>query len=220
MGGKPREDQKPAVMLAIHEHLNIHGPSNWGPVKERFPDVSAATFWRWVKEAKAEIESSASRHGTAAIKLAQKRIRTMVDVSPERTDKQIKAQLPVAPSPAVIASMPGELATEVFDFMAYFNRMADRIELVARSAEGVDQDGKPKARNPMLLLAAARAQATVLQTYLQSQALIWDYEKLSRQNELVMQEIAKLDPDSKKALLVRLRELNSREGFTIDAQVR
>jgi hypothetical protein len=43
------EEQIQNLDEAIEQHLERHGARNWKMVKERFPDISNATFWRHVK---------------------------------------------------------------------------------------------------------------------------------------------------------------------------
>lgn len=216
---RPSEKAKPAVLAAITEHLNLHGPQNWDELMARFPDVSRATFFRWVKEAKDAIEANASAHGTTALKLAQKRIRSSIETTPERTQKQLKAQLPVAPSPAIIADMPGELAAQTFDFMAYFHKIVADADLV-RQAAVKTEDGIEKAKNPVLLDNNIRRRLGVIETWLHSMEVVWNLEKMQELYRLVIEEVGKADPDTQRAILARLRDLNTKRGLTANATIR
>jgi len=202
---RPKEHNKTAVMAAITEHLNLNGPSNWDELMPRFPDVSRATFFRWVREAKEAIESAAAAHGTTALKLAQKRIRSSVE-TPEHTRKQLKAQLPVAPSPAIVADMPGELAAQTFDFMAYFHKIVADADLVRSAAVTKNEDGTEKAKNPVLLDNNIRRRLGVIETWLHSMELVWNLEKMQELYRLVIEEVGKADPDTQRAILARLPE--------------
>src|ERR1700741_2662499 len=119
--GRPKEDQKAEIKHAVHDHLQLNGPRGWPAVMAKFPDISRATFFRYVKEVQNEIESAAISRGGAELALAQKRIAARVN-SPDQTTKRIKAHLPASPSPAVIASL-GEAGGQTFDFLAYFNQV-------------------------------------------------------------------------------------------------
>lgn len=217
---RPKEDKKAAVIAAITEHLNLHGPQNWDELMARFPDVSRATFFRWVKEAKDAIESQAAAHGTTALKLAQKRIRSSIEATPERTQKQLKAQLPVAPSPAIIAEMPGELAAQTFDFMAYFHKIVADADLVRSAAVSKNEDGTDKAKNPVLLDNNIRRRLGIIETWLHSMELVWNLEKMQELYRLVIEEVGKADPDTQRAILTRLRDLNTKRGLTANATIR
>lgn len=207
-------------MAAITEHLNLHGPQNWDELMARFPEVSRATFFRWVKEAKDTIESQAANHGTVALKLAQKRIRSSIESTPERTQKQLKAQLPVAPSPAIVADMSGDMAEQTFDFMAYFHKIVADAELVRSAAVTTDAEGKEKAKNPILLDNNIRRRLGVIETWLHSMELVWNLEKMQELYKLVIEEVGKVDPDVQRAILARLRDLNTKRGLTANARIR
>jgi hypothetical protein len=217
---RPKEDRKPEVMRAIHEHLHLHGPQNWSALMAQFPDVSRPTFFRWIKEAKESIESQASSHGTAALKLAQKRIRSSIETTPERTERQIKAHLPVAPSPAVIADAPGELVSETFDFMAYFNDIVRDAQMVRDSNVTKNEDGTERLKNPVLMDRNLARRISIIQTWLQSIETVYNIEKLQELYHLIIDEVGKVSPEVQQAILVRMRELNNRRGITMAARIR
>lgn len=216
---RPKDDKKAAVLLAITEHLNLHGPQNWNELMVRFPDVSRPTFFRWIKEAKEAMESQASSRGTGALKLMQKRIRSQVEVNPERTQMQLKAQLPVAPSPALLSQMPGEVVHQTFDFMSYFAEVVEDAELVKQSAITVNADGTKKVKNPMLLDNNIRRRLDIMTTFIQSVQAVWNLGKMEELYDAVIEEIGKVDPETQQAILARLRDLNNRRGMTVHARL-
>lgn len=220
MGGKPREDQKPAVMLAINEHLNLHGPKNWQPVMERFPDVSAATFWRWVKEAKASIETAAGKQGNAALALKQKQIRSQVELKPERVQRDIKAHLPAVPSPAVIAGGHPDVVRETFNFMAFFHEIVADSNLLRESTIHRSEDGTVKLRNPVMMDKSLQRRLSIIETYLHSIETIYNVERLRELYNVIIEEVAKVDPNVSRVILARLRDLNNKRGLTMSADLR
>jgi hypothetical protein len=220
MSGKPREDQKPAVMLAINEHLNLHGPKNWGPCQARFPDVSAATFWRWVKEAKATVETAAGKHGNAALALKQKQIRSQVELKPDRVAREIKSQLPAAPSPAVIAGGNPALMRETFNFMAFFGEIVEDSNLLRESTIIRNDDGTVKLRNPMMMDKSLQRRLSIIETYLHSIETLYNVERMRELYNLIIEEVGKVSPDLQRVILVRLRELNNKRGLTMSADLR
>jgi hypothetical protein len=46
--------QKLQALADIRGHLRQHGSKNWGTLRTRLNFVGAATFWRWIREAKAQ----------------------------------------------------------------------------------------------------------------------------------------------------------------------
>lgn len=217
---RPKEDKKLAVMAAIGEHLNLHGPQNWDELMARFPDVSRATFFRWIKEAKEDIEAQASRQGTAALKLAQQRIRSSVEVSPERTKREMKAQLPTAPSPAVIAKVPGELVEQTFDFMAYFQDIVRDANMTRNANVVKNEDGTERLKNQMMMDRNLSRRISIIQTWLQSIETVYNVERLQELYHLIIDEVGQSDPEVQQRILVRLRDLNNRRGLTMTARLR
>jgi hypothetical protein len=43
------DDRAQFLREAIKRHLKIHGPREWNLIREQFPEISHATFWRHVK---------------------------------------------------------------------------------------------------------------------------------------------------------------------------
>ena len=217
---RPKEDRKPEVMRAIHEHLHLHGPQNWSDLMVKFRDVSRPTFFRWIKEAKEAIESQASSHGTAELKLAQKRIRSSVESTPERTRKQVKVHLPASPSPAVIASLPGDVVESTFNFMAYFHEIVRDMQMVRDSAVVKNEDGTERLKNPMLMGNSAAQRLRAIETWIRSMELMYSFERNQEFQRIIIEELGKVDPSLQQAVLVRMRELDNRIGLTADARIR
>lgn len=216
MGGKPREDQKPAVMQAIEDHLNLHGPTNWGPCREKFPDVSDSTFWRWVKEGKQNIESAAGRQGNAALALKQKQIRTQVERMPDSVQREIRQHMP---SPAAVVGTSPELLRETFNFMAFFDEIVADSKLLRESTITKDENGVTKLRNPLMMDKSLGRRMALIETYLHSIETLYNVERLRELYNVIMQEIGMVSPDLQAVIMVRLRELNNRSGLTMAASL-
>lgn len=216
---RPKEDQKPEVMQAIAQHLNIHGTSNYSELFEKFPKVSRATFFRWIKEAKDKFEANASEHGTLALQLAQKRIRSSVELSPENSQRQIKAHLPVAPSPAIIAALPSAAVQQTFNFLAFFYEILYDVSLLRATAVTIGEDGKEKAKNPMLLEKVVGKKLDILDTWIKSQEFMFGLEQMEKLFMVVIEEVGRVSPEAQAAILVRLRAADSLNGLTINANL-
>lgn len=206
-------------MAAINEHLNLNGPQNWDEVMARFPDVSRATFFRWIKDAKEAIESTASGYGTGALQLAQKRIRSKVEVTEERTKRELKAHLPVAPSPAVVAAQNGELMEETFNFMAYFQDIVRDAKMTRDANVVKNDDGTERLKNPMMMDRSLARRISIIETYLHSIETIYNTEAMRELYRAVIEEVGKISPEAQRAILVRLRDLNNRRGLTMAARL-
>lgn len=216
---RPKEDQKPEVMQAIAQHLSIHGTSNYSELFEKFPKVSRATFFRWIKEAKDKFEANASEHGTLALQLAQKRIRSSVELAPENSQRQIKAHLPVAPSPAIIAALPPAAVQQTFNFLAFFYEILYDVSLLRATAVTIGEDGKEKAKNPMLLEKVVGKKLDILDTWIKSQEFMFGLEQMEKLFMVVIEEVGRVSPEAQAAILVRLRAADSLNGLTINANL-
>lgn len=216
---RPKEDQKPEVMRAIAEHLSIHGTNNYADLFAKFPKVSRATFFRWIKEAKDDFENVASEHGTLALQLAQKRIRSDTELTPLATQEKLKAQLPAIPSPAIVAGLPPGAVKQTFNFIAFFYEILADIALLRSAAVKVDADGNQKLVNPMLLDKVVGKKRDMMDTYIRSQEFLFGLEQMEELFRVVIDEIGKVSPEVQQAILVRMRGANDAIGFNSNARL-
>lgn len=210
---RPKETNKDAIKLAISEHLALHGPTGWPDVMARYPDTSRATFFRYVKEVREEIEAAAAVRPGADLKAVQKRIRAQV--APNQPG-QLKKHIPAAPSPAIVAGL-GDGAVEVFNFMATFNQIVADANMMRTASVSTDADGNEKLKNPMLMDRSVGRRLDLIETWLRAQDLVWNLEKMQELYRLILEEVGKADPQTQQAILGRIRALNNQRGMTIDA---
>lgn len=213
---RPKETNKAEILTAISQHLALHGPNDWSAVMAKYPDVSRATFYRYIKEVREGIEEKTVEQGPAALRLAQKRIKA--SVAPERVVKKVKAHLPASPSPAVIAEL-GSVAQPVFNFFAYFNQLVADQEMVRNASVRKNDDGTETLKNPVMMDRNNARKLQIIETWLHSQELVWNYEKLQELYRLVIEEVGKASPDVQQNILVRLRSLDNKRGITADARL-
>ena len=217
---RPTNDKKPAIMRAITEHLHLHGPTKYDELLAKFPDLSRPTFYRWLKEAKDSIEDVASEHGTLALQLVQKRLRSDVELSPQVTQQKLKAQLPAIPSPAIVAGLPPGAVQQTFNFIAFFYEILYDIALLRETAVTVDPvTGKEKAKNPMLLDKVVGKKRDMLDTYIRSQEFLFGLEQMEELFRVVVEEIGKVSPEVQQAIMVRMRAANDSIGFNVNARI-
>ena len=71
--------RKAEVVAALKEHITEFGERDWGRVLRRFPKISSASFWRYVREARApEVDSEAEPFIEPAVaELAAQRPRSL-----------------------------------------------------------------------------------------------------------------------------------------------
>ena len=209
--------QRSALKLAISQHLNLHGPNNWDELRAKFPDVSRATFFRYVKDIKEDMEARASDIGTAELRAMQKRIRSKT-ATPDTTKRTLKANVPVSPSPAAIVGL-GSGAEEVFNFMAHFNQLLADTQMLRAASVAITPEGQEKLKNPMLMDKSIGRRVDLIETWLRSQDMIWNFERMQQLYQVIIEEVGRADPDTQQAILARIRTLNNRTGMTVDARL-
>ncbi len=220
-------EQNKAIIEACREHLMLGESGDWHAVRIRFPDVPRSTFFRLVEVAKREIESSAVKTDSPeALRRAQERIRRSIERPKdiERIQRKMKAHLPQAPAPSVVAELAPEIRDRVFDFMSYFHGVVRDAELmrsksVRREVDPVTGDTRELLVNPMLMDNSIRRRLQIMETYLQSMDQLYNLEKIQELYRLVIDEVGKADPAAQQAILARLRELNNQRGLTMAAVV-
>lgn len=214
---RPSEERKPEVIEAIQQHLMIEGPQNWDAITAKYPDIARSTIFRWIKEVRESIEDHAGEHGAGALRLAQKRIRASVE-PPEKTQERIKAHLPAAPSPAVIAGQDAHVE-QVFNFMAYFSRILKDADLVRDAAMAKNEDGTERLKNPMLMDKSVARRLGVIETYLHSMETVWNLEKMQEVYRTIIAAVGKADPETQRVILAELRKANNQFGLTMNARI-
>lgn len=212
------DDQKQDIINKIRDHIMIEGPRNWDVLMSKHPDVSRATFWRLVKETRERIENHAAEdaNGPGALRETQKRIRERV-ATPDQLQEKIKAHLPVAPSPAVVAAAPQD-AMKAFNFFAFFDRIVADAELSRGQNLRQNPDGTTKIINPAMFDRNIARRLNILQTYLQSVETVYNMDRIRELYELIVEEVGKADPEVQQAVLARLRALNNKRGLTMAAR--
>lgn len=207
------EARKKEIVEAVRSHLMLHGPQRMGELKNQFQDVSRATFYRLVEKARAEMENQAAAQGAGALKMAQQRIKARVETT-DKVQERVKAQLPTAPSPAIVTGL-GSAAGDIFDFMAYFRNIVDDADLLRSSLVTTDADGKTKVKNPVMFDRNIARRLDIIESWLHSQQLVYNLERIQELYKVVIEAVGQADPDTQRAILSRLRQLNKERGLTI-----
>lgn len=210
------DDKKREILTAIHEHLMLEGPKNWDKVQERFPEISRPTLFRYIKEVREQVEDAAGVISKEQLIFAQKRIRQKVE-KPEKVQEKIRAHLPTAPSPAIIAADP-QGAVKAFDFMRYFHGILADAEMVRNSAVTKNDDGTEKLRNPVVMDRSVARRLAIIETYLHSMETVYNIEKIQELYQIVINAVGKADPETQQAILAELRRANNSHGLTMAAQ--
>ncbi|ATI15674.1 hypothetical protein [Bordetella phage vB_BbrM_PHB04] len=211
------DDQKSALIDQIREHLLIEGPRNWEGLEAKWPEVSRSTLWRLIRETRERMEGQAAMSGSPGeLREVQKRIRERVEPA-EHIQERIKAHLPTAPSPAVVAASPRDVM-KAFNFFAFFDRIVKDAELARGSNLRENPDGTVKVINPAMFDRNISRRLGILQTYLQSVEVIYNVERIRELYELIMDAVGEADPEVQQAVLAKLRALNNKRGLTMAAR--
>lgn len=214
---KISDETRAEVLKAISEHLLVTGPGDWDSLRNRYPEVSRATFFRWVEQCKRNIEASANSPG--ALRVAQQRVRSTV-MPAEQSQEEIAKHVPSAPSPAVVAGMGGQKAAQVFDFLAHFKGIVDDAELMRESLVAIDPEtGKRKVKNPVMLDKNIARRLQIGQNYLEAMQLLYNQERIRELYQIVIQAVGQADPATQQAILAKLREANNKHGITLAAEL-
>ncbi len=211
------ETDRDAIKLAISEQLALNGNVSWETFKEKYTHLARPTFFRYLAQVREEMEAVAADRGGQELKLMQRRIKRQVR-TPEITEKKLKANLPVAPSPAVLVGI-GPAASDVFDFMASFNDIVADVKMLRDASVTPNGEGGYKLKNPMLMDKSVGRRIELIDTWVKTQDLVWNLERMQELYRVVIEEVGKADPETQQAILARIRTLHNRAGLTADARL-
>lgn len=217
--------QKSAFKAAVAQHLSTVGANNWKVVLEQFPDVAEPTKWRWIREAKAADVPRPELINSRA-KLVQKVKKLPPDArtaeARENGTEHIAKQLPAAPRPEYIART-GEAGMQTLDFVAEIHKLyADASMLRAYAMKNkTDADGvvSEAINNPVAFDKSIVRRAGLLETAIKAVQEVWDLRTMQNFYETIIDEIGKESPEAQKRIMVRLAELNSRQGMTMSMRL-
>jgi hypothetical protein len=204
----PNPERENAI-ADIAAHLAQHGPGDWKKIRDRYPAVSDAAFWRYVKEARRR--PAPQPFIEAARRVLAERAAAMTH---DEKIGAITANLPAAVSPDFIARN-GERGQAQLRLIDRFEQLFD--DAILLRAFAMHEDGR-RIKNPVIFGSTISMRDGLLRTALQATQAIWDLRRSQELWDLAMDEIAAESPECVGRILVRLTELNSRAGFT-DARV-
>ena len=221
------QERKAECIASIRQHLATRGSSDWASLIDQFPDVSDASIWRWIREAKNSHEPA--QLVTAQAKLRQRVKKHGVDagaiggvpgkIQPGEvaTMRHLSRQLPAVPSPAYVAR-EGEAALQKLDFAAELNHLYGDALMIREYATKKLEDGSEAIKNPVMFERQIMARAKLIDTAINTLREIWDLRTMQDAFAAVLEEVAAESPDCQRRILARLQALNSRVGMSMFAK--
>lgn len=200
--------QRDAVILSIEEHLATHGPQRWALVRDRWPDISEASWWRLVARAKRKIADEAILEESRR-KLAERAAQTTAEEKAEA----VAANLPATVSPDFV-SKSGSRGMAQLDLLSKFESLFADAMLLREYA--VNPEGKIK--NPHFFRDSVALRDKLLGTALRACESIWNLRRQISFYDLVVEEIAKASPEVAQQIMERLQKLNEECGMSFVAR--
>jgi hypothetical protein len=218
--------QKAEFLEAVTLHLATVGANNWKMVLERFPDIPEPTKWRWIRIAKgADVPKPQLINAKARIVQKVKKAGGTDRQREARANKteKIAMHLPAAPSPNYIAKT-GESGLQNLDFVAEIHALygdAQMLRAYAMKTRADPETGElvEVINNPAAFDKSIVRRAGLLETAIKAVQEVWDLRQMQNFYEIVIDEIGRESPETQKRIMVRLAELNSRQGFTTSLRV-
>lgn len=186
-----RED----VYLAILEHVRRGDSGNWKVVRDRFPEVPAATFWRYVRRARKSTVNEAS------IAEARKRLADHVETTSRAQIAlhacEVDSDADHVPLPSVAAGF------QQLNLLGHLDTLFRDIELLKSYA--LNEEGRIK--QPHFFSQAISMHDRAIGTTLKCAESAWDLQKMWDFYDAVVSEVAVASPEIAKNIMSRLSQL-------------
>ena len=199
--------RKEACKAAILDHITNVGPREWNVVRDAFPDVPPASFWRLVRATRAEVlidKVQAIPTGDEAAQDAA--INEAFSSDYANLASELKNGLREPPR---LRDLCGRDAIDPQAVLAACLANANDVVTHARGADG-------KVRAPKLLIQASKLMADTLRTAAAVSAVLWDERRVRDFYKAMMEEIGAESPAVAARIAARLEDLNARSGLASD----
>lgn len=183
-----------AAIKAANERYGMDSAAK--VVRERYPDIPRATWYRFLKAANSTPAERA------------------VDVA-----KRAAKHLPAAPSPSYILDKPAEARRNI-DFMSRLEGLYEDAELLRAYAvaKGYDVDGNEvlKIKIPTFFAQSIKLRSDLLENGVRTIQQVYDLRRMQQFHDMIIEAIAEESPECALKITERLARLNSELGITID----
>jgi len=190
-------DDKLEVQRAIATHVEAHGPARWELVRQRYPDVPIATFWRWVRD----IKKKPSKERMQAA-------RDLLAVAPRSRVAIAASQMPSV-SIDDVTKGAGVVAQQIDVRLELDELMADAKLLRSFS---MSSDGT-KVELPKIFADAAKLRIQLLEMVLAATPILSSAEVVANFFDSVVHTVAKCEPEAARQIIVKLNRFKETGGY-------
>ncbi len=175
------------LVAAIAAHLEKGEEGNWSAVREQFPAVSDASFWRYVRKV---------RTGDVGmpLKKARQRLEAHIISTAASANAIEKRQTPGGP-------------WRNLDVLAHVARGFDDVELLRRYATTANGEIK----NPVIFSQCIGLRDRLVATAVKCGEAVIAMDRLAETMDLLVDEVAAEAPDCARRIMTRLAVLRSTE---------
>jgi len=178
---------KQRALTDIRLHLRLSGSTKWASLRNTYAAVSEATWWRWVRRAKAQIGSQGLR---------------------------AKIKQGIGSIDGTLGDRPGGIVYGGLGRLDYLGSLhqqfadAEKLRLRALNADG-------SVRDPNGLDRAIRVRLKLLSRSVKLEARIYAVKQVQKFYDALLAEIAQESPDLQRRIANRLTVLLQGPGHTI-----
>lgn len=158
--------------------------------RQRFPEVSRTTFFRWLKEARV----------VAGRREVEKTLKSAEEL--RAAEAEARKALPVPVSTDMLMPVTNSGAVQV---------IAEVMQMARRVAEKCEHEGK--IRNLRGFVQAARLLLNSVDTAARVAERLHDMQRVEAMHVAIFEEIRKESPETAGRILQRIQDLQGRYGF-------
>ena len=174
-----------AVVEDAKKHIAAMGSKRWRVVRARHPGVSASTFWRAVRAAKADLAAEDMRI------VSEQSIRSL-PAHPDREDESGNV------AAAVAQSVPLRV-----DFLGAYRQLFADVAALRQSA--LNADGS--VRSPAIFDRSIRRRLALIARSVKLMSQIYSVRNVRRFFDVLVFELGSESPDLQSRFVARLRQL-------------
>lgn len=194
--------ERAKVRDALLEHIPVHGMANWAPLEAQFPDMPEHRFWG---------------HISATMKAGLPADLVKSGISRAKAVKIAGDNIPQAPAPEYM-TRAGAKAERNIDFLrALADLHADAMLLRAFAMKVDEKTGEESIKNPMVFDNSINRRLAIVERATKVMGEVWDLQRMREFYDMILEEIGQESPAALSRIVARLKDINTRYGFTVYA---